>query len=167
MNGVSQPPVNGTTTFQVGGAHDQATMEKHAPIAICGMATRLPGGLKNPQQLYDFLLAKGDAKSRVPESRYNVSAYHSASGRPGSIITEYGYFLDESIKLGALDAARFSLNRSELEAADPQLRRMLEVVRECFDDAGNVGFKGENIGCYMGYYGEDVSGKRTSTLEAG
>ncbi|PSN69566.1 polyketide synthase [Corynespora cassiicola Philippines] len=130
-------------------------MEKHAPIAICGMATRLPGGLKNPQQLYDFLLAKGDAKSRVPESRYNVSAYHSASGRPGSIITEYGYFLDESIKLGALDAARFSLNRSELEAADPQLRRMLEVVRECFDDAGNVGFKGENIGCYMGYYGED------------
>ena len=27
------------------------------PIAICGMAVRLPAGLNNPQQLWDFLLA--------------------------------------------------------------------------------------------------------------
>lgn len=100
------------------------------------MALRLPGGLGSPQDLWDFLIAKGDARSRVPESRYNVSAFHSPSKRPGTVVTEYGYFLDESIKLGALDASRFSLSRAELEAADPQQRQMLEVVRECFDDAG-------------------------------
>ena len=111
------------------------------PIAICGMALRLPGGLESPQDLWDFLLAKGDARSRVPESRYNVSAYHSDSGRPGSIATQYGYFLDDSVKLGSLDATRFSLSRAELEFADPQQRRMLEVVREAFDDAGEVDFK--------------------------
>lgn len=70
-------------------------------------------------------------------------------------MTEYGYFLDESIKLGALDASRFSLSRAELEAADPQQRQMLEVVRECFDDAGEVNFRAQPIGCYMGCYGED------------
>jgi acyl transferase domain-containing protein len=126
-----------------------------APIAVCGMGLRLPGGLGSPQQLWDFLLAKGDARGRVPESRYNVSAYHSTSGRPGTVATEYGYFLDESVSLGALDASRFSFSRAELESADPQQRLMLEVVRECFDDAGEVGFRGRPIGCYMGCYGED------------
>ncbi|KAH0435679.1 polyketide synthase [Colletotrichum camelliae] len=125
------------------------------PIAICGMALRLPGGLETPQDLWDFLMAKGDARSRVPESRYNISAYHSDSGRPGTIATQYGYFLDDDVKLGSLDAARFSLSRAELEFADPQQRRMLEVVREAFDDAGVVDFKGRTIGCYMGSYGED------------
>ncbi|KAF4976126.1 hypothetical protein FZEAL_7145 [Fusarium zealandicum] len=132
-----------------------ASKEPPFPIAICGMALRLPGGLESPQDLWDFLIAKGDARSRVPESRYNISAYHSDSGRPGSIATQYGYFLDDSVKLGSLDAARFSLSRAELEFADPQQRRMLEVVREAFDDAGEIDFKGRTIGCYMGSYGED------------
>ncbi|KAF5665038.1 polyketide synthase [Fusarium denticulatum] len=129
--------------------------EPPVPIAICGMALRLPGGLESPQDLWDFLIDKGDARSRVPKSRYNISAYHSESGRPGSIATQYGYFLDENVKLGSLDAARFSISRAELEFADPQQRRMLEVVREAFDDAGEINFKGRTIGCYMGSYGED------------
>lgn len=106
------------------------------PVAICGMALRLPGGLESPKDLWNFLLAKGDARSLVPESRYNISAFHSTSGRPGSIATQYGYFLDDSVKLSSLDTSRFSLSRAELEFADPQQRRMLEVVREAFDDAG-------------------------------
>ncbi|KAI3399737.1 hypothetical protein diail_5804 [Diaporthe ilicicola] len=129
-----------------------------SPIAICGMALRLPGGLETPQQFWDFLVAKGDARGRVPESRYNISAYHSRSGRPGTIGTEHGYFLsgDGGEHLGALDAGRFSISRAELECADPQQRRMLEVVRECLDDAGEgTRFRGERVGCYMGSYGED------------
>jgi acyl transferase domain-containing protein len=81
----------------------------------------------------------------VPESRYNVSAYHAPGKRPGAVATEYGYFLDESIKLGALDTSRFSLSRAELEFADPQQRRLLEVVREAFDDAGDVNFRVSNF----------------------
>lgn len=111
------------------------------PVAICGMALRLPGGLESPKDLWNFLLAKGDARSLVPESRYNISAFHSTSGRPGSIATQYGYFLDDSVKLSSLDTSRFSLSRAELEFADPQQRRMLEVVREAFDDAGETSFK--------------------------
>lgn len=148
-NGVA---VNGTTKGQT----KRPVMEP-MPIAICGMALRLPGGLSSPKDLWEFLLAKGDARGRVPASRYNVSSYYSASGRPGTVATECGYFLDdEKVKLGALDASRFSFSRAELLAADPQQRLMLEVARECLDDAGEgARFRGRDIGCYMGCYGED------------
>lgn len=115
--------------------------EPATPIAICGMSLRLPGGLASPQEFWEFLLNKGDARGRVPESRYNVSAYHTDSKRPGAVASEYGYFLDDGIKLGSLDTSRFSLSRAELEFADPQQRRLLEVVREAFDDAGDVNFR--------------------------
>lgn len=115
--------------------------EKSIPIAICGMSLRLPGGLASPQDFWEFLLNKGDARGRVPESRYNVSAYHTETKQPGAIASEYGYFLDDSIKLGSLDTSRFSLSRAELEFADPQQRRLLEVVREAFDDAGDINFR--------------------------
>ncbi|KAL8747870.1 MAG: hypothetical protein Q9190_000318 [Brigantiaea leucoxantha] len=123
------------------------------PIAICGMALRLPGGLKTPQQLWDFLLSKGDARTRVPGSRYNVSAFYDPSGKPGSVITEYGYFLDEDI--GHLDISFFNMARTEVERLDPQQRLMLEATREAFEDAGLTNWKGKRIGCYMGSLFED------------
>ena len=110
-------------------------------IAICGMALRLPAGLKTPRQLWEFLLAGGDARGRIPRSRYNVAAFHDTTGKHGTVITEYGYFLDEDI--GALDTSFFSMPRMEVERTDPQQRLMLEVTRECFEDAGETAWKGK------------------------
>lgn len=125
------------------------------PIAICGMACRLPGGLASAQELWDFVLAKKDARCRVPASRYNVSSYYSTTLKPGTVSTEYGNFLDESVDLGALDTSFFTLPRTEVERADPQQRLMLEVARECFEDAGVTNWRGKTIGCYIGNFGED------------
>ena len=125
------------------------------PIAICGMAVRLPGGVATPQQFWEFLVNKGDGRCRVPETRYNVSTFYSSSKKPGSVITEYGYFLDESIGLGALDTSFFTMSRSEMERTDPQQRMMLEVARESFEDAGVTNWRGKTIGCYIGNFGED------------
>jgi hypothetical protein len=125
------------------------------PIAICGMAVRLPGGVATPQQFWEFLVNKGDGRCRVPETRYNVSAFYSSSKKPGSVITEYGYFLDESMGLGALDTSFFTMSRPEVERTDPQQRMMLEVARECFEDAGVTNWRGKTIGCYIGNFGED------------
>jgi acyl transferase domain-containing protein len=136
-------------------AIDHVTTSFSEPIAICGMACRLPGGIRSPQQLWDFLLAKRDARSRVPEHRYNASAYYSANGKPGTIKTEYGYFLDETINLGSLDTSFFSMSGAEVERADPQQRQLLEVSRECIDDAGEVDWQGSNTGVYIGSFGED------------
>ncbi|CAG8903343.1 unnamed protein product [Penicillium egyptiacum] len=125
------------------------------PIAICGMSVRLPGGLHTPQQLWDFLVAKGDARGKVPKSRYNASAYYSDTQKPGSIKTEYGYFLDESVDIASVDTSFFTMGKLEVERMDPQQRQMLEVARECMEDAGETNWKGRPIGCYMGSFGED------------
>ncbi|KAF2871120.1 hypothetical protein BDV95DRAFT_495285 [Massariosphaeria phaeospora] len=121
-------------------------------IAICGMALRLPSGVRTPQQLWQFLIDKGDARSLVPESRYNVSAFYDPSDKPARVNTEYGYFLGEDIS--ALDTSFFSMARSEVERVDPQQRLMLEVARECFEDAGED-WRAKTIGCYMGSLEDD------------
>lgn len=139
-------PVNGNSN---GSAYGEM------PIAICGIGLRLPGGISNPEQLWDLLVTKGSARCRVPTSRYNVSAYYSTTGKPGTVATEYGYFLDESVDIASLDTSCFNVTRSELQQADPQQRLMLEVARECFDDAGLTGWRGKKIGCYIGNFGED------------
>lgn len=128
------------------------------PIAICGMACRLPGGLATPDELWDFLLAKKDGRCRVPESRYNVDSYYSDTKKPGTVPTQYGYFLDESVDIGALDISFFTMTRSEVERADPQQRLMLEVAREAFEDAGVTDWRGKTIGTYIGNFGEDWLG---------
>ena len=38
---------------------------------------------------------------------------------------------------------------------DPQQRLMLEVARECLEDAGVAEWRAKNIGCYMGSLFED------------
>ena len=151
MNGVNgiddAPQMNGANeTSDSNGVHETAhNVEPHIPIAICGMSLRLPGGLSSAEEFWEFLLNKGDARTRVPESRYNIDAYYTGSKQAGSIASEYGYFLGENVDLKALDTSRFSLSRAELEFADPQQRRLLEVVREAFDDAGDVSFRVSSI----------------------
>ena len=103
----------------------------------------------------DFLLNKGDARSRVPESRYNIDAYYSPMDKPGSIKTQHGYFLDDD--LSKADGSLFTMSPMELGRCDPQQRLMLEVARECIEDAGEVDWKGTRTGVYMGNFGEDWS----------
>ncbi|KAH7109104.1 fatty acid synthase S-acetyltransferase [Dendryphion nanum] len=122
-------------------------------IAICGMALRLPSDIHTPDQLWRFLLAKGDARCLVPESRYNIAAFHDALGKPGTVQSQHGYFLNEDIS--CLDTSFFSMPRTEVERLDPQQRMLLEVARECFEDAGESDCRGKAIGCYMGSLGED------------
>ena len=162
VNGLDNSHVNGANGAHINGSDDHGvngfSERRHngqAPLAICGMACRLPGGLTTPQELWDFLLAKKDGRCPVPESRYDGSAYYSATPKPGTNATEYGYFLDESVDVGALDTSFFTMPRSEVERADPQQRLMLEVARECFDDAGVTEWRGKTIGCYIGNFGED------------
>ncbi|KAF4462221.1 polyketide synthase [Fusarium albosuccineum] len=136
---------------------DSSKVPVPEPIAICGMSVRFPGGLHTPQQFWDFLVSKGNALGPVPESRYNASAYWSEAPKPGSIKTQYGCFLDESIDIASIDTSFFSMRKAEIERTDPQQRQMLEVARECLEDAGEFDWRGRPIGCYMGSFGEDWS----------
>ncbi|KAI0131574.1 hypothetical protein F4814DRAFT_438015 [Daldinia grandis] len=119
------------------------------------MALRLPGGISTPNEFWDFLVKKQDARGLVPESRYNSSSFYSKTPKPGHIATQYGYFLDESVDIGALDMSLFSMPKIEVERADPQQRLLLELTRECLESAGETGYRGKAIGIFVGSFGED------------
>ncbi|KAL0930356.1 polyketide synthase [Colletotrichum truncatum] len=125
------------------------------PIAICGMALRLPGGIATPEQFWDFLVDKRDARGPIPETRFNASSYYSDSGKPGHMKTKHGYFLDDSVDLAGLDTTFFRMPKTEVERADPQQRLLLELTRECLESAGETDYRGKTIGTFVGTFGED------------
>jgi hypothetical protein len=126
---------------------NSAEQRYQSPIAVCGLALRLPGGIRDGDAFWDALMNGKDMRSTIPSTRYNPSGFMSGSSPP------YGYFLDED--LAAIDTSFFNLRKSELESADPQQRQLLEVTRECLENAGETNYRGKAIGCYVGTFGED------------
>ena len=124
------------------------------PIAITGMAMRLPGGVNSAASFWDLILKKGNGRCRVPGDRYNIDAFYDARARPGTVKTEYAHFID-NYDLRHFDSSFFSMSKSEVEKVDPQQRMLLEVVRECLENAGKTSWRGDTIGCYVGSFGED------------
>jgi hypothetical protein len=112
------------------------------PVAICGMATRLPGGISSAEQLWEFLLNKGDACARIPTERYGTHPPppppprldEEVNGTGASTISEkphwktHGYMLNH-VDLAAFDSALFTMTRAELAIVDPQQRILLELAR--------------------------------------
>lgn len=155
MSGTNSTHTNGTNGTHANGTHDATRPENDAaPIAICGMGVRLPGGIRSPSDLFTFLFNKGDARNIVPPDRYNVEAYYDPSGKPGTMNTKHGYYLDD-INLGDFDASMFGMSNAELSTLDPAQRLLLEVTREALESAGEGDFRGSNIGTFIGDFTED------------
>ena len=117
---------------------------------------RLPGGVDSPSKLWDLLIEKRSTQSSIPTSRFNIEGfYHPDVERPGSITTAGGYFLDEDIRL--FDNDFFGINNLEATYMDAEQRKLLEVVFECFENAGKTleDVSGSNIGCYVGKFTYD------------
>ena len=142
-----------------GHANDKATdyingaTNVSSPIAICGLALRLPGGLRNAESFWDVLLSGKDTRGPIPPSRYSARGFNNEMSEKGAIKSQYGYFLDE--ELSCLDTSFFTMTQSELERMDPQQRQALEVTKECLESAGEVEYRGKLVGCYVGTFGED------------
>lgn len=150
---VPHPAPNGVNGVDSSIAGDGGFHTISEPIAIVGMAMRLPGGVNSGPEFWDLLIEKRDGRIGVPEDRYNVNAFYSASGKSGTVRMQHGNFLQGNLK--HLDTSFFSMTRSETEKLDPQARLLLEVSREALENAGETKWRGENIGCYVGVFGED------------
>jgi hypothetical protein len=158
-NGHANGHANGQTNGHSNGhSNDHSTgvsqRPNETPVAICGMAMRLPGGIRNEKDLYEFLYNKRDARSVVGEDRYNSDGYYSPHGQSGTINTKQGYFLKD-LDYSKLDLSMFSFSAAEAEQLDPNHRLVLEVVREAFESAGETGWRTKNIGTYSGLFTED------------
>ncbi|KAJ5204653.1 polyketide synthase [Penicillium cinerascens] len=106
------------------------------PIAIVGMACRLPGSVDSVPKFWDMLREQRSVKTpRVPSNRFNIDAhYHPDLSRPGSFSALGGYFLDGNLE--DFDCTFFNMTPVEAQWLDPQQRKMLEVSYECIENAG-------------------------------
>ena len=117
-------------------SHSLLAMNKTpaTPIAIIGMACRLPGGIESPDQLWEALLRGDDLVTEIPPDRWDADEYYDPEpGVPGRSVSRWGAFMDD---VGGFDAEFFGINEREATAIDPQHRLLLETSWEAMEHAG-------------------------------
>jgi acyl transferase domain-containing protein/ubiquinone/menaquinone biosynthesis C-methylase UbiE/acyl carrier protein len=120
------------------------------PIAIIGIGCRMPGGVRDPDDLWTLLASGVDAITEVPKERWNVSTvFHPDSSKPGRTCTRWGGYMDE---IDRFDAQFFGITPREASAADPQQRLLLETAYEAIEDAGLnlAALAGTHTGVHIG-----------------
>jgi len=127
----------------------------HEPIAIVGMACRLPGGADTPELYWDLLRAGVDAVVETPPDRWDVDAYYDPDpDAPGKLSSRHGGFL---ANVDGFDPGLFGIARREAQHMDPQQRLLLEVAWEALE---NAGLSADDVarataGIFMGLSGVD------------
>ena len=126
------------------------------PIAIVGLACRLPGDGNTPEKLWEIVHSGRQCWSDVPKDRYNWKAFHHPSPNArGTHNARGGFFLNEDIS--RFDANFFGIPAAEAVAIDPQQRLLLEVAYEALENAGYSlqSLRGSDTGVYVALVSRD------------
>jgi acyl transferase domain-containing protein/acyl-CoA synthetase (AMP-forming)/AMP-acid ligase II/acyl carrier protein len=111
----------------------QALHRSHEPIAIVGMACRLPGA-PDLKSFWRLLRQGVDAISEIPPDRWDVaSLYDRRPGVIGKMCSKWGGFVEH---VERFDAEFFGISAREAARIDPQQRMFLESAWEALEDAG-------------------------------
>ncbi len=125
------------------------------PVAVIGMACRLPGGISSPDQLWTALVAGDDLVTEVPADRWDADEFYDPErGVPGRTVSRWGAFLDD---IAGFDAAFFGLDDAKATAIDPQHRLLMETSWEAIEQAGidPSSLAGTLTGVYFGISHDD------------
>ncbi len=115
------------------------------PIAVIGMACRLPGG-DDPEQFWSTLMAGEDRIREIPDAR-SIGPWPEGVPRWAGLVDDVEGF----------DAGFFGISPREATSLDPQQRLLLELSWEALESAGVVPAKlrGSKTGVFVGLCSTD------------
>jgi len=130
---------------------DRQQQFKNNDIAIVGMGFRLPGGSKNPNELWNGLMEGFDGISSVPKDRWSKNFTEF-----GLTKTKLGGFLNDS-EWKTFDPLFFGISPKEAPFIDPQQRILLTCAWEALEDAfiPPSELRGSNTGVFIGVSNQD------------
>ena len=131
------------------------------PVAIIGLAVRLPGGVTSPERFWEALAEGVDLITTVPPDRWDAQAYWSLDpDQPGTMYDIHGGFLSD---VDAFDAEFFGINAREAASMDPQQRILLELTWEGLERAAidPRSLMNTQTGIYLGLTNSDYGRQLT------
>ncbi|TPX18755.1 uncharacterized protein E0L32_002612 [Thyridium curvatum] len=141
---------NGTAARQPGTASN-VHGNRQMPIAIVGMACRMPGNVSSPTEFWELLSRSRTGFTAIPKERFNTELFHHPNaGHGGSYTPVGGNFLN--VNLANFDAPFFGLTEKEAISLDPQQRLLLECTFEALENAGipKHDIVGKDVGVFIG-----------------
>jgi 3-oxoacyl-(acyl-carrier-protein) synthase/SAM-dependent methyltransferase/acyl carrier protein len=146
------------------GELEEARRGQREPIAVIGVALRLPGGVASPERFWQALAEGEDLIGTIPAERWHADAYRgSGPDEPGTMYDVHGGFLDN---IESFDADFFGINAREAASMDPQHRLLLELTWEALERSGidPRSLADSPTGVWLGMTNSDYARRLTSDL---
>ncbi len=156
IEALAQVIVEGEPEPATGDDEDWSRPEGVEDIAIVGVATRFPGDMNTPDEMWAALLAGRDAITDLPEGRWEeFLGEPRIAERVATARTRGGYLSD----IKGFDAEFFALSKMEADNIDPQQRMALELTWEALEHARipASSLRGGNVAVYIGSSNNDYS----------